>query len=69
MSSKIKASHVAKRLVDLRGNKPRTEVALANGISVSALAMYETGKRIPRDEIKLSLARYYKTSVEYIFFS
>lgn len=69
MSSKIKASRVAKRLVDLRGNKPRTEVALANGISVSALAMYETGKRIPRDEIKLSLARYYKTSVEYIFFS
>lgn len=69
MSSKIEPSHVAKRLIDLRGNRTRAEVAGANGISVSALAMYETGKRIPRDEIKLSLARYYKTSVEYIFFS
>ena len=60
---------MAKKLVALRGDKSREEVARDNGISVSALAMYETGKRVPRDEIKLSLARYYGSSVEEIFFA
>lgn len=60
---------MAKKLVTLRGDKSREEVARDNGISVSALAMYETGKRVPRDEIKLSLARYYGSSVEEIFFA
>lgn len=39
----------------------------AIGISVSALTMYETGNRIPRDEIKVKLAHYYSTSVERLF--
>lgn len=65
MPSKIK---IAKRLVKLRGEKTREEVALANNISVSALTMYETGHRIPRDELKKSLARYYGVTVESIFF-
>lgn len=59
---------IGKRLTDLRGEKSRSEVAKATGISVSALAMYELGKRIPRDEIKVSLARYFGTTVEAIFF-
>ena len=50
---------IAKRLLKLRGEKSREEVARANGISASALAMYEIGERIPRDEIKVSLAKYY----------
>lgn len=58
---------IAKRLLQLRGEKTREEVAYKVGISVSALTMYETGNRIPRDEIKLRLARYYNTSVEAIF--
>ncbi len=60
---------IAKRLLQLRGGKTREEVAYKVGISVSALTMYETGNRIPRDEIKLRLARYYNTSVEAIFFA
>lgn len=60
---------IAERLLKLRGNTSREKVAEENGISISALAMYETGKRIPRDEIKVSLARYYKTDVESIFFA
>lgn len=59
---------IGKRLTKLRGEKSRNEVAKAAGISVSALAMYELGKRIPRDEIKVSLARYFGTTVEAIFF-
>lgn len=58
---------IAEKLISLRGKKSRKEVALALGISVSALTMYETGRRIPRDEIKLRLASYYETSIQSIF--
>ena len=60
---------IAKRLKKLRGGRTASEVANACGISNSALAMYEAGARIPRDEIKVKLARYYKTTVEQIFFA
>jgi hypothetical protein len=60
---------IGRRLADLRGDKTMKEVANAAGISVSALAMYESGKRVPRDEIKVTLARYYNTTVEAIFFT
>jgi putative transcriptional regulator len=66
---KMEPQVIAKRLLQLRGEKTREEVAYKVGISVSALTMYETGNRIPRDEIKLRLARYYNTSVEAIFFA
>ena len=38
-------------------------------ISLSALSMYETGQRIPRDEIKLKIARRLNTSIEALFFT
>lgn len=60
---------IASTLIRLRGNKTREEVAKANSISVSALIMYETGQRVPRDEIKQKLAEYYKKTVQYIFFN
>lgn len=60
---------IAKKLVDLRGKKTQFEVARDIGISLSALAMYETGNRIPRDEIKIKLASYYGTTVEALFFA
>lgn len=60
---------IAEKLRKLRDGKSRQEVADACGISVSALAMYEAGERIPRDEIKIKLARYYNRSVSYIFFA
>ena len=60
---------IGQRLSNLRGNRTLKEVANAVGISVSALAMYETGKRVPRDKIKVMLARYFNTSVEALFFT
>lgn len=59
---------IAEKLVSLRGKKSLREVAEANGISISALSMYEAGNRIPRDEIKIRLANYYKVSVEELFY-
>ena len=60
---------VGKRLVALRGEKTQKEVASDLKISISAIAMYEQGKRIPRDEIKIRIASYYGKSVQEIFFN
>lgn len=62
------AEKMGKKLVDLRGKRTQEQVANAIGISVSALSMYERGERIPRDPIKIELAKYYKKSVQHIFF-
>lgn len=59
---------VAERLIQLRGNRSREEVAKAVGISVSAISMYENGVRVPRDFIKIKLAAYFNKSVQEIFF-
>jgi transcriptional regulator with XRE-family HTH domain len=58
-----------KKLRELRAGRSRREVAEALGMSVSALAMYELEQRIPRDEYKIKLAKYYRVSVESLFFS
>lgn len=60
----MNAEVIGQKLRRLRGDKPRKDVAKALGISVSALTMYETGQRIPRDEIKILLSRYYDYPVE-----
>lgn len=60
---------IARILVDLRGDKSREEVASALGVSVSAIAMYENGARIPRDETKIKIAKFYGKTVEEIFFA
>lgn len=39
------------------------------GITLSALSMYENGQRIPRDEIKVKIARVLDTSIEALFFT
>lgn len=56
------------KLQMLRGDKSRKEVADDLGIALSTLRMYENGDRNPRDEIKFKIAKYYKVSVEEIFF-
>ena len=60
---------IAEKLVKLRGSQTRANVAKEVGISVSALQMYENGQRIPRDSIKVKLAKYYGVTVEELFFN
>jgi len=60
---------VGERLRRLRGKRTVTEVAGACNISPSALSMYENGERTPRDEIKVTLAKFYKRTVQSIFFT
>lgn len=61
---------IAERLKKLRKLKGLTqyEVSQSIGVSLSAITNYELGTRIPRDEIKIRFANFYKVSVGSIFF-
>lgn len=65
----IDSKVIGDRLKALRGDKTIKEVAESLNISESALSMYETGNRIPRDEIKIRIANYYDKSVQSIFYA
>lgn len=62
------ASRVGKRLRKLRGDKTQAEVAKDLNISPAAVSAYENGDRVPRDQLKKKIAKYYDTTVEAIFF-
>lgn len=56
-----------KILRDLRGDKTQEEIAQAVGVTKSSWAMYEREERIPRDEVKIQIAKYFGKSVQDIF--
>ena len=60
---------VGEKLKTLRGNMTQNEIALALGITKSSWAMYETDRRIPRDEVKVKIAEYFNKTVQEIFFN
>lgn len=55
-------------LRELRGNKTQKEIAEKLGITKSSWSMYERGERVPRDEIKIRISKYFKKPVQDIFF-
>jgi Predicted transcriptional regulators len=59
---------IARRLIKLRAGRSRKEVAEAVGVSVTAIQNYEYGLRIPCDDIKVRLAKYFGVSVEELFY-
>lgn len=64
------AKSIGNTLRQLREKKGKTmqEVADDLDLTVSAISRYESGERIPQDDIKKRLAAYYKRSVGGIFF-
>ena len=62
-------SKISENLLRLRGKKTQAEVAEQLNIGQSTYAMYETGKRVPSDEVKMRIAKLYKRTVQSIFFS
>lgn len=60
---------VGERLRALRGSRTQKEVAEALGVTMMAVSLYEAGERMPRDEIKVKLANYYKKSVTSLFYA
>lgn len=67
MEIDIKA--MGEKLVHLRGKKTQDEVARDLNISKSALSMYESGKRVPRDPLKARISSYYGETILFIFFN
>lgn len=57
------------KLKQLRGRKTQQEIADEIGITKSALAMYERDERVPRDEIKVRIAKYFGVSISSLFFN
>lgn len=66
---KVNKEKIGKTLAKLRGETSREEISKAIGVSVSAWQMYENGQRIPKDEIKVKIASYFKKNVGEIFYS
>ena len=65
----ISQMEVGKRLRMLRGDRTLQKVSDDTGLGVSALTMYELGKRMPRDEAKIALANYYDVTIDDLFFA
>lgn len=63
-------TRIGERLKNLRRKRGLTqkEISKMAKISVAAVTNYEAGKRIPRDEVKIKLAKIYGSTVEDIFF-
>lgn len=61
--------YIGKTLRELRGERTQKEVADAVGVTTMAISQYEQGERIPQDEIKVRLAKYFNKSIEEIFFA
>lgn len=64
-------TEVGMRLKAARAKKGCTaeDVARACDITVSAVYMYEQGCRVPRDETKQKLSKFFGISVQKLFFS
>lgn len=60
---------IAKRLIELRGDRTQAEIAKEINVGQSTYAMYETGKRIPSDAVKIKLAKLFGKTVQEIFFT
>ena len=60
---------IGERLRTLRGPRTQKEVGDAIGVTAMAISFYERGERVPADDIKVALARYFNSTVEAIFFT
>ena len=51
----------------IKRNLSREKVAHDNAVSISAIAMYENGNRMPRDEVKVRLAKYFELPIDFFY--
>lgn len=62
------SKRIGNKLRKLRGKKTLDEVSRDLGISDAALCAYELGQRVPRDDKKVRIAKYFGKSVSELFF-
>lgn len=63
-----KAGQKIRNLRESLGISPE-KVAKDIGVSISSYLKYESGDRIPRDEVKEKIANFFGRSVGFIFFN
>lgn len=63
------AKIIGERLRALRGDRTIEEIAEACGVTKAAISNYEQGIRIPRDTVKVKLAKCLHSTVNDIFFA
>lgn len=63
--------NISEKLVNLRlkKNVSQTQVAESLGITKAAISQYESGRRIPSDEVKIKLSNYYGVTVQNLFYT
>jgi len=64
----VEKSKIGERLRVLRGDRSREEVGAAIGTTSQAVFNYETGARVPTDDIKRKIAAFFGCTVQEIFF-
>ena len=57
----------SEKLIKLRGDRSQRQIAEAIGVATSTYQMYENGKRVPSDSVKVKLAELFKTTVQALF--
>ena len=60
---------LASRIKQLRENAGLTQLELSKILNVnnSTLSQYESGSRVPSDEMKAAIADYFKVSLDYLY--
>lgn len=59
---------IAKKLIEIRGERTRKQMSNLLGVEVSAISNYENAIRIPSDSIKIKYAAIANESIDEIFF-
>lgn len=52
-----------------KNNISKSTLAEALGVSINTIESYEQGERVPRDEMKVKLSKYFNVSVLDLFYS
>jgi DNA-binding XRE family transcriptional regulator len=68
MSRKERQKIVGQRLMTLRGVRTQKEVAEALGISECCFRHYESGRNMPKYQLKQPIADYFNVDVSALFF-
>ena len=62
------SKRMGEKLRKLRGERTLMDGSRDLGISDAALCAYELGQRIPRDDTKIRIAKYYETTVSELIY-
>lgn len=71
MDYRLDSKKISEKLGNLRlkKNVTQSQVAESLGITKAAVSQYESGQRIPSDEVKIKLSNYYGVSVQDLFYT